>query len=67
MHSLKRVAGEPMLGRLRFKMLQKQLNLSDADLLRERHEDVGMSQVTVVFQDFVFKNEVISERVPGEI
>jgi len=65
MHGLERVACEPVLGRLRFKMLQKRLNLSNADLLRERHEYAGMSQVAIVLQDFVLKNEVISERVPG--
>jgi len=67
MHGLERVAREPVPGRLSFKMLQKQLNLSSADLLREGHEYAGMSQVAVVLQDFVLENKMISERVPSQV
>jgi len=67
MHGFESAAGKPMLARLGLEVLQEQVDLSSAEICGERHEDIGTAQVTVVFQDFILKNQVVPECIPGQI
>jgi hypothetical protein len=67
MHSLKGVAGKPVLGGLGSEMLQEQVHLPTGDFLGKRNENIRLTEVSVVFEDLVFKNQVVSERIPGEV
>ena len=67
MHGLKGISSKPMLGGLRLEVLQEQVDFSGTELLGKRHKYVRVPQVAIVLKDLVFKNEVIPERVPGQI
>lgn len=67
MHRDKGIAGKPMLRLLRFEMLHKQGNLLSAYFLGKRDEHVRAAKIPIIFQDLIFKNEVIPKRIPGEI
>ena len=43
------------------------LNLPVAGRPVERNEGVGRAQITVVLRDLVFENQVIPERIPGQV
>ena len=67
MHGLKGVASKPMLGRLRFKVGEEQLDFPSTYSLRQRHKYVRVPQVAIVLEDFILKNQMIPERVPGQV
>jgi len=64
-YRLEGVARKPMPGRLALEVFQKEFDLSRTDFLGQWHEDVGMAQITIILRDFVLKDQVIPERVPG--
>jgi hypothetical protein len=64
---LEKVLGKPRLSPLRRKVAQQQLTLSPANRGGERKEYIGRPQVGVKFRDLVFQDEVMTERIPGEI
>jgi hypothetical protein len=65
MHGVEGVAGKPVLGRLSLEMLHQQLDLAITELLGERDEQVRLTEVAIVFENFVLKDQMISEGVPG--
>src|SRR5258708_39432180 len=67
MHSLEGVAGKPVSGRLSLEVLHQQFDFTQTELLRDRHEHIRMAKVAIVLKYFVFKNQMISERVPGQV
>ena len=67
MHGPETLGGEPMLGGLSSKMLQKQFNLAGANFLRERQKNVRAPKISIVLEDLVLQDQMISERIPGQI
>src|ERR1700719_1958091 len=57
---------KPMLPVLRFKGLHEVFDLFLTDLFSEGYKDVRLSHVTVIFRNFVFENQMIAKRVPGQ-
>ena len=43
------------------------LNLPRTDRLLQRKEEVGLAQIAVVLGDLVLQDQVVSERVPGQV
>src|SRR6266404_782302 len=60
------VGGEPVLVPLALKAVHQQLDLLQACGLIQVHEHVGRPNVTVVFHDFVFEDQVIAVGVPRQ-
>src|SRR5215831_4310316 len=56
-----------MLVRLARKMPLEQLELFLDELGGERHEDVRTPKIAVDLRDLVFQDQVIAERVPGQL
>lgn len=67
MHRLEGVAGKPVFGRLSLEVLHEQIDLSVAELLRERNEKVRLTKVAIVLENLVLKDQMISEGVPGQV
>ena len=67
MHGLEGVAGKPMLGRLGLEVLEQQFDLSSAKLLGERYEHIRMPKIAIILEDLIFENQMIPERVPGQV
>src|SRR5260221_13492676 len=67
MHRLESVAGKPVSGRLGLKVLHQQFDFTCTELLRDWHEHIGLAKVAIVLKYFVFKNQMISERVPSQV
>src|SRR5262249_43986014 len=57
---LRRIPTFPALARER---RHEMLNLAPADRGSERHEQVGLTEVSVVFRDLVLENEMVAERL----
>ena len=58
---------EPTLCVLRLESIHDVTDLLLVNFLLERHEEVRLSQVSVVFRNLVFHDEVIAKRVPGQL
>jgi hypothetical protein len=56
-----------MPGRLGREMFQEQFDLARTELVRERYENVGMADVAIIFEDFVLKDQMIAEGIPGQV
>ena len=67
MHGFKSIATKPMPGRLGREMFQEQFDLARTELVRERYENVGMANVAIIFEDFVLKDQMIAEGIPGQV
>ena len=57
---------KPVLVLLGLKRFQDVPNLLLAQLGFERHEQIRLAEVAVVFRNFVLKYEMIPKRVPGQ-
>ena len=64
-NSTKGFSIEPILGALCPKMLKQQRYLTGHYLGGKRHVDIGLTEVSIPFRNLVFKNEVITECIPG--
>jgi hypothetical protein len=58
---------EPVFLYLSFENLEDMLNLPAAHRLGQLHKKVGLSQITIIFWNFVFQNEFASKGIPGQI
>ena len=58
------VTCKPMLARLSFEVLQKQLDFSCTVLFGERDENVWTTETAVILQNFVRQNQVIPNAFP---
>lgn len=65
--SLERIRGEPLLVALRFEASRQVFDFAITCLLVEIHKNVGITEVTIVFENFVFENQVIAPSVPGQL
>ncbi|MGC4091532.1 MAG: hypothetical protein QM756_27360 [Polyangiaceae bacterium] len=63
----KRFCTKPTAWLLRRKMAQQVVDFSFGDLCVERHVQVRMPQIAFVFVNFVLADQMIAERVPGEL
>jgi len=43
------------------------INFARAHRFVERHEKIRLAEIAIVFGDFVFQNQMIAERVPGQL
>src|SRR5262249_1752128 len=57
---------EPLLGALAAEMRDQQTDLALDRGCRNRHVDIGLSDVSNPFRNFIFENLMISERVPRQ-
>ena len=58
---------EPVLAALAREVLARAARSSPRRRLVERDEEVGRAEVAVVLRDLVLEDEVVAERVPGEL
>src|ERR1051325_11315053 len=61
------VVGEPVLGALGCEMRPQELGLALRALLGDREEDVARREVAVVLRDLELEDEMVPERVPGQL
>jgi len=61
------VASKPVFARLALEVLQQQVDLSTSVFLRERYEHIGLAKISVILDDFVLKDQMVSECVPGQL
>src|SRR5512132_589415 len=61
------ISCEPALAALTPVTGKNDVDLPLADRFRQRREQPGRSEVTVVFRNLVFQDEVVAERVPGQL
>jgi len=61
------VAGKPMLVRLGLKEPAQMIDFLLADFLIQRNEEIGDSEVAVVFGNLVLQNQMVPERIPREV
>lgn len=66
-NSAQSVFGKPVLLGLGLKNVENVLDLPAADRLVKVDKKVGLSQVAIVFRDFVLQNVFPPVRIPGEI
>lgn len=67
MHGLESIRSEPMLGGLSLEVFHEQLDLAATKLLGEWGKEIWTTQIAIVFEDLVLKNQMISEGVPGQV
>ena len=58
---------EPVFVLLTFKTLQENVDFFSGLFLRQVAEAVWNAQVAVVFRDLVLQDQVIAERIPGQV
>ena len=58
---------EPLLLPLGLEALDDVTDLSRAHRFLQGHEEVGGTQIAIVFRDLVLKNQVVPERVPRQV
>ena len=63
----KRLFVEPLLLLLGLEALDDVTDLSRAHRFLQGHEEVGGTQIAIVFRDLVLKNQVVPERVPRQV
>ena len=64
MDGFERVTSKPMLRRLSLEMLHEQIYFASGDFLGKRNEHIGLTQISIVFEYFIFEDEMVPERVP---
>jgi hypothetical protein len=57
---------KPSLGLLRLERVHDVANLLFEELGLERHEDIRLAQITVIFRDFIFEDQVVTKGVPSQ-
>src|ERR1700730_2615006 len=66
-NGLKRIFRKPVFLYLSFENVEDMFNLLTAHRFSQLHKEVGLSQVTIIFWNFVFQNEFASKGIPGQI
>jgi hypothetical protein len=55
-----------MLRALRVEMFQDQFDFPSREFFIEGNEKIRKAKVAVEFWDFIFENQMVAERVPGQ-
>src|SRR5258706_9714548 len=63
----KNIFGEPVLAFLAFEALHDGSDFLAGDRLAQGYKQVGCPKISIVFDDFVFQDQVVPERVPGQL
>ena len=63
----KEVFGKPLLAPLRSEKAHQRPDLAFGHGFGERHEEIRLAQVRIIFGNFVFHDEVITESIPGKL
>src|SRR5581483_4493698 len=59
--------GKPAVAALAWEMLEQAAHLLSGDVLAQRHEEVGVAEVAVIFRHLVLPDQVIAEGAVGEL
>src|SRR2546428_10915395 len=66
-HRPEQVGREPWLGRLRREVFHEQSDLAIESGGGKRGEEIGRSEVAVIFRDLVLEDQLVTPGVPGEL